>query len=135
MLVGAPGRPVVGGEGDVGVGAEQLDRLVEVARPDPRVADQRAAQGQQVVQVVGGVLGHAQGAVVREEEVHLGRRLGARRHLEDDPDAVDDLLLAGVGDVDASAAIRPSVPSEVRDAQAGADLPARARGPATSPYM
>ena len=42
------------------VGAEQVDRLGQVVRPDVRVADERAPQGQQVVQVVGGVLGHAQ---------------------------------------------------------------------------
>ena len=87
---------MVRGEHDVAVGGEQLDRLVEVARPDPRVADQGAAQGQQVVQVVGRVLGHAQRAAVREVEVHLGGRLGARRHLEDDPHAVDHVLLAGL---------------------------------------
>jgi hypothetical protein len=34
----APPRPVVTGEEDVGVLAEQLDRLVQVLRPDVRVA-------------------------------------------------------------------------------------------------
>ncbi len=33
-----------------------------------------------------------------EVEVHLGRGLGAGRHLEDDAHPVDDLLLAGTGD-------------------------------------
>ena len=54
-----------------------------------RVAHQGAAQREQVVQGVRGVLRHAQRAAVREVEVHLGRRLGARRHLEHDPHAVD----------------------------------------------
>ena len=65
-----------------------------------RVADQRAAQGQQVVQGVGGVLRHAQRPVPREVEVHLGGSLGARRHLELDLDPVDGVGLAGLGDVE-----------------------------------
>src|SRR5690606_11249811 len=60
----APGRPVVGGEGHVGAVGEQGDRLGQVAGPEAGVADHGAAQGQDVVQVVGGVLGHAQGAPV-----------------------------------------------------------------------
>ena len=79
---------------------EQLDRLGQVPRPDARVADQRAAQREQVVQVVGGVLGHAQRSLVGEVEVHLRRGLGARRHLEEDADPVEDFLLAGAGDVE-----------------------------------
>ena len=73
MLLAAPRGPVVRGEGDVGVVGEQVDGLVEVARPDAGVADRRAAQGEQVVQVVRGVLGHAQRPAVGEEEVHLRR--------------------------------------------------------------
>ena len=103
MLSRAPGRPVVGGEHHVGAVGERVDRLGEVARPGVRVAHQRAAQGQQVVQVVRGVLGHAQRAEAREIEVHLGGRLGARRHLELDLHAVDGVLLAGLADVDRSA--------------------------------
>ena len=89
---------MVRGERHVGLAGEQLDRLGQVAGPDPRVADLRAAQGQQVVQVVGGVLGHAQRPLVREIEVHLRRALGAGRELEDDADPVQDLLLPGAGD-------------------------------------
>ena len=95
-----PGRPVVRGEHDVELVAPQVDRLGEVVRPGVRVADHGAADGQDVVQRVGGVLGRAQGAEVGEVEVHLRRRLGARRHLEHDPHAVDRELLAGGGDVD-----------------------------------
>ena len=65
-----------------------------------RVAHQRAAQRQQVVQVVRRVLGHAQRAVAREVEVHLGGRLGAGCHLELDLDAVDGVRLAGFADVE-----------------------------------
>ena len=91
---------MVGREDHVGLAGEQLDRLGQVMRPDVRVADQGPAQGQQVVQVVGGVLGHAQRFVAREIEVHLGGRLGAGRHLELDLDAVDGVLLTGGGDID-----------------------------------
>ena len=51
------------------------------------------------MQVVGGVLGHAERGAVGEQEVHLGGCLGARGDLEDDADAVEGLLLAGAGDV------------------------------------
>ena len=40
---------------------------------------------------------------LREEEVHLRRRLGVRRDLEDDPHAVDLALLSGRCDADRSA--------------------------------
>ena len=100
MLVLAPGRPVVRGEHHVGAVGERVDRLGEVARPPVRIAHQRAAQRQQVVQVVGGVLGHAQRAELREVEVHLGGRLGAWRHLELDLDAVDRVRLPGFADVE-----------------------------------
>ena len=90
----------MGREHDVGTVGESVDGLGEVTRPGVRVADQGAAQGEQVVQIVGGVLGHAQCAETREIEMHLGGRLGARRHLELDLDSVDGVRLAGVGDVD-----------------------------------
>ncbi len=99
-VVEAPGGPVVGGEGDVVPVPEELDRLVEVAGPDPGVAHDRAAQGQDVVHVVGGVLRQAQGPQVGEEEVHLGGGFGAGGELEDDADAVDRLLLTRAGDVE-----------------------------------
>ncbi len=96
----APGWPVVGGEHHVGAVSEGVDGLGQVPRPRPRIAHQGAAQGEQVVQVVGGVLGHAQRAELREVEVHLRGSLGARRHLELDLDAVDGVRLTGGGDVD-----------------------------------
>ena len=50
--------------------------------------------------VVGGVLGHAQGPLVREVEVHLGRALGGRGQLEYHAHPVKDLLLPGAGYLD-----------------------------------
>jgi hypothetical protein len=97
--VGAPGRPVVGGEQDVGAVSEELDRLREVARPDPGVADHRATQGQDVVQVVGGVLRHAQGAQLGEVEVHLRGGLGVRGELETEQHPVQPFLLPGPRDL------------------------------------
>ncbi|WP_431272842.1 hypothetical protein [Dankookia sp. P2] len=41
------------------------------------------------MQVAGGVLRHVQHAMLRQPDMHLGRRLGLRRHLEDQLDAVD----------------------------------------------
>ena len=78
-----------------------------------------------VVQVVGGVLRHAQGPAVREEEVHLRRRLRVRRELEHHPNAVYLELLAGVGDVDGRWDERKR-PGRGRLAQAHADLSGRA---------
>lgn len=79
---------------------EGVDRLGEITGPGVRVAHHRAAQGQQVVQVVGRVLGHAQRAETREIEVHFGGRLGAGRHLELDLHAVDRVCFTGSCDVD-----------------------------------
>jgi hypothetical protein len=42
-LLASPGGPVVGGEDDVGVVPEELDRLLQVAGPDAGIADLRAA--------------------------------------------------------------------------------------------
>ena len=95
-----PRRPVVGSEHHIGAIGKGVDGLGEVAGPGVRVTHQRAAQGQQVVQIVGGVLGHAQRAEAREIEVHFGGRLGAGRHLELDLHAVDGVLLTGLPDVD-----------------------------------
>ena len=122
--LGAPDRPVVRGEHHVGVGAEQPDRLAQIARPAARIADLGATQGQDLVQRVSGVLGHAQRPEVREEEVHLGRRLGARGDLEDHLHAVDGRFLPGVGDIDRRRHQRDGA-VRGRLTQAGADLPGR----------
>ena len=94
---------MVRGERDLRVVTEQVDRLGEVAGPRVRVAHQGAPQREQVVQGVGGVLGHAQRPALREVEVHLGRRLRAGSHLEDHADPVDGLLLAGGADLERGA--------------------------------
>ena len=96
--------------------------MASVPRPDAGVADDGAAQGRDVVRVVRGVLGQAQGAQLGEGEVHLGGRFRARGELEDDADAVERLLLAGADDVvgrrnEADGAVRGG------HAEAGADLP------------
>jgi hypothetical protein len=88
------------GEHDVGVVAEELECLADVLAPDQRVAHLGAAGRVEVVHGVTAVLGHAQPAVVGEEEVHLRRGLGAGRVLEHDAHAVDDHLGAGGGDLD-----------------------------------
>ena len=93
-----PGGPVMRREHDIEPAGEAIDRLGEVAGPDARTADDSSPQGQQVVQGVGRVLGHAQRVPVREQDVHLGRGLGARRQLELHADAVDGARVAGPGD-------------------------------------
>ena len=62
------------------------------------------------MEVVRGVLGHAEGAETREVEVHFCGRLGARRHLELDLDAVDREDLAGHRDVERVGTMRPTSP-------------------------
>ncbi len=75
-----------------------IDSLMYFDQPE-RVAHLRAPGRVEVVHRVGAVLGHAQQALVGEVEVHLGRGLGARGHLEHDPHAVDVQFGAGLGDV------------------------------------
>ncbi len=126
-LLPAPDRPVVRGEHDVGGGAEELDGLGQVAGPVVRVAYLGAAQREQVVQGVGGVLGGAQGGVVGEVDVELGRGFGARGHLEHHADPVDGLALPGAGDVDGRRGEGDRARGG-RGAQPRADLPARTLG-------
>jgi hypothetical protein len=95
----APAGPVVAGEQHLAAVAEQLYRLVEVVRPEARVADQGAARGEDVVHRAGGVVGDAERFAVGQEEVHLGRRLGPRRQLELEANAVDHRAFAGRRDL------------------------------------
>ena len=83
---------------DLGLVAPGLDGLVEVAGPLEGIAHLGAAQGEDVVHGVGGVLGHPECLAVREPGVHLGRRFGAWGHLEDHPYAVQGNLFPGLGD-------------------------------------
>ncbi len=89
------------------------------------VAYDGAPQREDVVQVVGRVLRHAQRAVLGEEEVHLDRAFGAGCHLELDADPVDDLLLPGVGDLVGRGDQAEGAERRGR-AEAGADLTGRA---------
>ena len=72
----------------------------------------------------GGVLGHVEHAEPRIEHVHLGRRLGVGRELEDDLHAVDRVLLDRLHD-DLVGAISDGAARDAL-AEAGVDLAARA---------
>ena len=52
------------------------------------------------MQIVGGILGHAQRPELRKVEVHFGRRLGPGCHLKLDLDTINDVHLTGGGDVE-----------------------------------
>ena len=90
------------------------------------VADQRAAQREQVVQVVGGVLGHAQRPAVGEEEVHLGRASvpGVIWNTMRTPSSVSSWPVWVMSSVGGDQ--RRCVPVEVVMPEAGADLAGRA---------
>ncbi len=90
----APARPVVHREHHLGLPAETMQRLVDVLAPAQRIAYLGAAQGVQVVQGADHVLGHQQGLLPRQPDVHLRRRLGARRVLEGERHAVQHQVLA-----------------------------------------
>ena len=120
----APGRPVVLADQHLGLIAEQLQRLREVMRPQPRVAHHRAAQRAEVVQVAGGVLRHVEHAAGGHEHVHLGRCLGARCELEHDLDAVDAVRLQRRRDV-ARRRDQADRAARHRLAEPGVDLAAR----------
>ncbi|MNQ48931.1 hypothetical protein D3C85_628190 [compost metagenome] len=78
----APGRPVVLGEQHVALVAVTRQAGVEVLGPGLGVTHLRAAGGKDVVHHLRGVFRHAQGAQLRQVQVHLCRRLGARGQLE-----------------------------------------------------
>lgn len=65
------------------------------------------------MQVVRGILGEAERAVAREVKVDLCWCFGAGSYLKDDGDAVESLLLTGVGDV-YGRGISPMLPEEPR---------------------
>lgn len=123
--LGAPRRPVVRGEDHVGLASVACDRLGEVSRPAVRVAHERAAEREDVVQRVARILGHAQRPELRGVEVHLGGRLGPGRHLELDLDAVHDVRLARLADVEGRHD-ESDLPGRRRLAEAGPHLPERA---------
>ena len=95
----APGGPVVRGERDIGAISEGVDGLGQIPRPRSRVTHQCAPQSQQIMQIVGGILGHAQRPELRKVEVHFGRRLSPGCHLKLNLDTINDVHLTGGGDV------------------------------------
>ena len=74
------------------------DGIADVLGPDARIARHRPAERDEIVQQGTGILRHVEYAELRIEHVHLGRRLGLRRQLEDDLNAVDRVRLDGLGD-------------------------------------
>ena len=120
----APHRPVVLADQDLGVRRIHRDGIADVLRPDARIARHRAAQRDEVVQQRAGILRHVEHAELGIKHVHLGRRLGLRRQLKHDPDAVDRVLLDRLDD-------RPHRRDQARRAarhafaEAGIDLAAR----------
>ncbi len=92
----APARPMVGREHDLGLLAEAMQRLADVLRPPQRIAHLGAAQRVDVVKRRRDVLGHPQGLHVGDVGVHLARRFGVGRVLEDHPHPVDLEFLDGL---------------------------------------
>ena len=89
----APARPVVRGDHDFRFAAEAVQRLVDLSGPLQSVPDQGAAQGVDVVNGGGNVLRRPEHALFGEPGVHFGGSFGARRILEDDAHAVDQVFL------------------------------------------
>ena len=83
----APHRPVMLAAHRFRLAAPHLQRLAEIFRPGQRVAHVGAAERQQIVEVVRAVFREIQQLVARHKEMHFGRRLGVRRHLEFEFDA------------------------------------------------
>ncbi len=96
--LGAPHRPMVLAAHRVGLAAPHLQGFAEIFRPGQRIAHVGAAERQQIVEIVGAILGEVQQLVARNEKVHFRRRLGVRRHLEFEFEPVDDALVAGRDD-------------------------------------
>ena len=106
--------------------AKRVDGLGEVAGPAVRVAHQRAAQRQQVVQVVGGVLGHAQRAEAagsRSASRRAPRCPGAIWNSISTPSMV---CVSPVSRMSTVGTIRATSPVDADLAQPAADLPLRA---------
>jgi hypothetical protein len=85
----AANRPVVLADQRLGAIAPAFERLVDVFRPVERASHHRAAERQQVVEIVRAVFRQIQQLVVRHEEMHFGRRFAVGRHLEFEFESVD----------------------------------------------
>ncbi|MNJ38149.1 hypothetical protein D3C77_329900 [compost metagenome] len=93
----APHRPMVLSKHNLHLAAIAVDDLVQGLPPVGGVAHLGAAQGIEVVQSVGGVLGSVEQLELWEPDQHFGWRLGARCHLELHLDAVYRAFFAGFG--------------------------------------
>ena len=93
----APARPAVRRKHHLHV-REAVERGVDVLGPVERVSHRRTAQGVDVVDGAGDVLGTPEGLPLGEPGVHLGGRLGVGRVLEDHLDAVDGEVLEVLAD-------------------------------------
>ncbi len=122
----APHRPVMLGEHHVGVGPQTVDGLVEVS--DQACGSRTSApRREQVVQVVGGILGHVERAEARDRTCASRRAPRSRRHLEDSI-STPSIVCVSTGRANDRASARSArrAPGEVSLAEPGIDL---ARGP------
>ena len=95
-LLVARDRPVMRRVEDFRLVAPHVERLIEIFDPFGDVAGLGAAQRVEIVQGVNGVLRGAEPSLGGIEEVHLARRLAARRQQKLEHHAIDLLSLAGI---------------------------------------
>ena len=95
----APPWPMVRRKHERDVVSEEFESLANVVRPAQRVACLSPSNRNEVVHRVRTHFGGAEPSVIREKEVHLCRRFGFGRQLEDNPHPIDQHLLPGVGDI------------------------------------
>src|SRR5205823_7026768 len=112
---------------DFGLVAVTLDRIADIARPQPPVAYLRAADGVEVVHIVGGIFRHVQHLEVWEVHQHLTRRFRTRCEMEFDLNAVDGPRFVSLLDEIVGRNQRSRSPRQ-RLAEAGVDLPTLADG-------
>ena len=91
----APDRPMVLSDQNFGVVAPHLERFAEITRPCQRVADLGAAEGQEVMKVMRGVLRHVEHFQLRQIEMEFSGRFALRCHLKHEFETVDDPFVAG----------------------------------------
>jgi len=86
------------GDHRIGLRGIAPGRLIQIARPGPRIAHLGAARGEDVVQAARGDLGGKKGLFRLDQHIEFRRSLGARDDLEFKVDAVHHPRLAGFGD-------------------------------------
>jgi hypothetical protein len=79
---------------DLRLRAPHPQRLADIAGPGQRVANFRAAEGQEVVEIVRGVLCQIERFELRQVEMKFCGRLAFRGHLEHEFQAIDHACLA-----------------------------------------